>query len=70
MHTAPRHCLGQKRVSGLLKLDLHVAVSRMRWLLGTELESSPGAASTVSCWAISPAPWQFYTIITLGTSLR
>lgn len=49
-------CRGQRRVSGLLELDLQMVVSHTTWLLKTELRSSAGAPNILSCWAISLAP--------------
>ena len=47
---------GQKRVSDPLELELQVVVSRLMWVLVTELRSSTRAARALNTLATSPAP--------------
>lgn len=49
-----RYHSGQERMPDAQILGLQVVVSCMVSMLGTEIGSSSGAASTINCWELSP----------------
>lgn len=48
---------GQKMILDPLELELKSLVSSLVWVLGTKLQFSGGAASTLTRRAIFPGPW-------------